>query len=225
MLNQEKAKKEFRGEDIFFAYDVDSNLGGDEWDVIAEWCISNISTGDVFIEIGAQLGYMSVMVCKFSDPSLAILVEPDSRTIPLLEENLRMNAKCPYKILQTLVLDKPGKEEFYLDLDNPAVNSIYKRELHNTEKVIVPVTTIDQIVEDFKITKPIVMKIDAEFSEHLIWRGMQKSIPLIKAVCMEFHKPGLSEIAGIDPDKFGKELMQHFKVRDINHNNIALYKK
>lgn len=221
----DKITKQFNGEPVAFAYDVDSNVGGEEWDVVAKWCIKNTTPNDVYIEIGAQIGYMASLVCKFARPKLAILIEPDPRTIPLLEENLRTHANCEYIILPRLVLDKIGEHEFYLDQANPAVNSIYQRQGHKIERAEIATSTIDSIVEEFKITSPIVMKIDAEFSEHLIWEGMQKSIPLIKAAVMEFHKPGLQELAKIDPYHFFNLMAEKFNVSDLNHNNIILKKK
>lgn len=224
---QNKISKQFRGETLAFAYDVDPKLGGAEWDIVAEWCIANTAPGDTFIDIGANIGYISALVARFAQPRRIIIVEPDSKLHPLIEENMIANAPgVEYKIIAKVVMDQPGKTKFFLNQDNPAQNSIYARpEFEHVAMVSVFATTLDEIVAENEIVEPFVLKVDAEFAEPLIWRGMQKSVPLVKAMCMEFNKVKLLEVADTLAHTFGKELMAAFNVHDLNHNNIICLKK
>ena len=221
----EKATKQFRGELLPFAFDVDPALGGAEWDVVAEWCAENTHQTDTFIDIGANIGFIAACVGYFSKPKNIIAVEPDRAVLPYLQENLAIYA-TNYAVLKSLVLDKVGRHEFFYNTDNPAQNSIYEREdLPNKRREVLDCTTVDEIVQIFKIRGPIVLKIDAEFAEPLIWKGIKHCLPQIKAMIMEYNPEYLSRLAGTDANAFGQELMKYFEVRDLNKNNIILLKK
>ena len=221
-----KVSKIRRGEELTFVYDVDSNLGGGEWDIVADWCVDNTTPEDTFIEIGAQLGYMSVHVQKFSKPKFAIYIEADVETIPLLKENLKNNCEGDYLILNSLILGNQGEAVFYRNLENPAQSSIFKRgEFKNLSPVTLQSTTIDAIVEQYNIQAPIVMKIDAEFSEPFIWKGMQKTRTKVRAMVMEYYPMKASELWLIHPEDFLLEVEKDgFKVVDQTATNIYLRK-
>lgn len=207
MQLEKRTKKRFRNQDFEFAYDRDINLGGVDWDRIVEWCIKNTSKDDIFIDVGAQLGYMSVLVQYFVSPRLHIAIEPDPRTVEILDWNLKTNTpNGNYKIIPKLCLDRAGfKQDLFLNSENPAQNSIFDRSPdYQTQKIAVETTTIDELLKDTE--GDVVLKIDAEFSEPLIWKGMQESLPRIKCMIMEVHDYWLLKLAGVDGAGFIDEI-------------------
>lgn len=219
---EQKAKKQFRGEDLYFAYDVDPDLGGDEWDIVADWCVKNVARDDTFVDIGANVGFMSAIVGHFANPRSIIACEPDVRVLPYLKDNLISYCRN-WSIVPQLILNETGLHDLYLNPSNPAQNSIFERDDFETSKITLPCTTLDEVLRER--TGPFVLKIDAEFSEHLIWQGMQQILPKVKAMVIEYNPQFLSQLAGIDAHKFGLELTERFNVRDLNKNNLVLYKK
>ena len=129
------------------------------------------------------------------------MIEPSTYAAKLLEKNLDANGIKNYIIIKALVSDKIGKAK-YRGGKSPAHGSMFMGE----GSVIKPTVTIDSIVEKYKINKPIVMKMDIELAEPLAWKGMNKCIPLIKAVNMEFMADKMKEYTLFNPKKFIKSI-------------------
>lgn len=216
-------KFNFRGEEFEFAYDVDSNLGGVDWDRIVEWCIRHVEPTDVFIDVGAQIGYMGVLTSRFARPKHSIFCEGDPRTIPLLEHNASKYAGS-YEIVDKLILDKEGEHEFFINIGNPAQSSIYDRSKdYGTEKVKVASTTIDAIAPK---DTPIVLKIDVEFAEPQVWLGMQETLPNVRAMIMEVHHIWLRDLAKTDSHGFIERIKEAgFTHSWFDSTNVAFYRE
>ena len=166
-----------------------------------DWLIEQMKDGDVFIDIGAHIGWIAIPVILATKPSKIILVEPSNYAAKLLKKNLEDNGIKDFEIIKALVSDKIGKAE-YRGGKSPAHGSMFMGEGSVTK----PTVTIDSIVEKYKIDKPIVMKMDIELAEPLAWKGMNKCIPLIKAVNMEFMSDKMQENTPFNPKSFVKSI-------------------
>ena len=128
MNEANKSIKEFKGRSFELAYDIDKNLGGEDWDRIVRWLISNVGRQDTYIEIGAQIGYMATLTLAFAEPKFSIFIEPDHETVEILRWNLEHNCHkqegVDYVIVEKAIMDVPGEITFYKDKENPALNSI-----------------------------------------------------------------------------------------------------
>ena len=167
----------------------------------------NMHPENVYIEIGAHVGWIAVPVIMQSNPKFSILVEPHRGSVGYLTKNLEENApNAKYAIVSKLALDKVGQAIYY-DFGSPPHCSIYKR-----TKLATPVqrdtVTIDSLVEEYKITEQLKIKIDAELAEPLIWKGMKECIKReqIDLIVMEFMPNHLLKDMKIDPRDFIREI-------------------
>lgn len=204
------------------------HTGGGETEIMVQWLIRNTTPDDVFFDVGCHLGYSSIPVIQKKNPYFSILVEPDSYTCKMLKENLEKNIsnkqldKCV--IIEKMVMDKVGVSKYY-KFPLSCHNSIINRNWNKTE-IEKQTTTIDDLVREFKIDRPIVLKIDVESAEPYVWKGLKKSIPLIKVVNLEFAPWHYAEDSKyipnlIKPEDFIKEIeADGFKVFDYNDNPL-----
>jgi len=178
-----------------------------EMEQVANWLINQITPNETnFIEVGAHIGFISTIIQTIAQPQFALYIEPDPRSILLLRENLARNTKGNYQIINHLILDKElVKQDFYLTAHDPALNSIHPRHFNNENsqlRISLPTTTIDNLIKKCpQIKPPIVMKIDTEFSEPLIWLGMKETLPKVQAICLEYY-PDYLEKFGHNPQRF-----------------------
>lgn len=210
----------FNGIDFDFFYFTEGDFAADE---VIKWCIRNIEKNDSFIEVGAHIGYVSTIVEKIINPKTAVYIEPHPPSFDVLKRNLEKNTDGSSFLLQRIILDKEEKREFFESLENPISSSIYQRSPLWTKKFIIESTTIDKIVERYKIKAPIVLKIDAEFAEPLIWKGLKNTLPFIKTIFMEIGSPNFEGWTGMTPEEFISDIRESgFKESWSDKDNIIL---
>ena len=185
---------------------------------VAEWCAKNVLPGDTFIDVGADIGEMSEVVLALGHAKRIIAIDPEA-------EFLREKFKgTQVEVIDTLIADQEGEMTLHRNPENTALNSIYRRrDLKDTVQVVKPVTTMDALVEKYGLEAPIVLKIDAEFAEYVIWKGLQRSLPKIKIICMEYQKEAMDR-EGFDGDMLITRIRRAgCNFRYINANNIEVY--
>src|SRR3990167_3478173 len=151
-----------------------------------EWLRNRLGLNDVFIDCGAHYGFISVPTLVGKRYSRAFMIEASNVACEYLEKNLKDNEIKKVEVINALILDKVG-EGYYRGGEDPAHGSYF----FGDNPKLVSAITIDSLVEKYKIKKQIVIKMDVELAEPLIWEGMTKSLPLIKAVNMEFMASAL----------------------------------
>jgi len=135
------------------------------------YILSELRDGDVFFDVGANVGLFSLAVAKKNKTIDVHAFEPIPLNAALFEASLHLNAIDTVKINRTCVGDKQGQVEFSLAADS-AYSSI-----HNTgrksevTKIIVPVTTLDNYLESSSLKRIDIIKVDVEGAENLVLDG------------------------------------------------------
>lgn len=163
-----------------------------------------VHEGDVFYDIGANIGYYVRFILNNLPVSHIVAFEPMAANIRLLRQNIELSGRAGDVTLMPIALgDAASKEQLQVDdmTDGSAVlsrishgeASAGRRELGlppTTE--IVQVRPLDQVIEQEKLPPPNVMKIDVEGAEIIVLRGSLKTL--------QTHRPRLA-IATHGPDK------------------------
>lgn len=183
---------------------------------VRNWCVMNVLPEDTFIDIGADIGEMTEAVLNLHRAKRIVAIDPEIRTLDAKFEGQ------PVELIEGLVADEEGERVMFRNPENTALNSIYQRKGLETVEIVKPVMTLDGIIERLGLEAPIVLKIDAEFAEHLIWKGMQKSLHMIRLMCMEFQFEAMENL-GIDGMKLLDEIRRAgFGIEFINNDNIEI---
>ena len=169
--------KTFFGEPIYIPYPEDRSilyhgmLDGSEVPV-TEYLWNTLSKKDIFFDIGANIGFYSLLGAHLAKEVHAF--EPFPATFKGLMRNKRENIT----VNNIALLDKNGKS-YMQEGGNPGRNRIAY-----TGKTEVAVSTLDSYCEE-KNVWPTVMKIDVEGSELRVLTGASQALAKARAIVIE----------------------------------------
>lgn len=191
-----------------------------------------IKEGMTVVEIGANIGYYTLLAAsQIGAGGRLYAFEANPAVFDILFQNMDVNGFLDrVTLVNKAVLDKSGKLEFhtlkrhwgsstFVTFDKEFLKQ-YRDEIETIE---VEAISLDEYFTD-KDMKIDVIKMDAEGSEGLIFKGMKRLLtynPHIKIIC-EFA-PQMIQATGIQPKDFLEEITNYgFKFRIINTDSTAV---
>jgi FkbM family methyltransferase len=178
----------------------------------------NLSDGTTFIDIGAHIGWYSLVAAdKIGKSGKVIAFEPNPACITALKKNLNHNVDLSNIVLETKALsDKKGKTIFWIgdDMGGSFIRENTKRLTQNGKLKSIQVNTItlDEYLTEKKLTKINLIKIDVEGAEMQVLKGADKTLNkyspdiLIEVVNDTLQKNNFSK----------KELFSYLKEKKYN---------
>src|SRR5262245_45001077 len=104
--------------------------------------------GATFVDLGANEGYYTVLAGRLVGPDgIAIAIEPQSRLLPIIKDNVALNDLQNVKLVQAAVSDYDGSAQLYLAPDVNSGSSGLERTTRyrlNTEST--RVTTLSRVL-------------------------------------------------------------------------------
>ncbi len=145
-----------------------------------------IKDADVFFDIGANIGYYSLLACAINKELQVFSFEPAPSVFAYLESNKEINEFDRMQPQQMAMSDQDGHLEFFVS-KNPKFVGIAEHHLTSTgsfdkvqadrtsilESVKVQATTLDTYVAQNGVSKIDLIKLDTEATEHLVLAGAQ----------------------------------------------------
>lgn len=180
-----------------------------------------IQAGDVALDIGAHIGYYTLMLARLVGPNgrvFAFEVDPDN--FALLRKNVEINGYRNVTLVQKAVSDRTGTIRLFLADTNSAQHTICSAgRSEGSASVEVEAIRLDDYFEGYTGRIDFV-KMDIEGSEPAVFRGMplllgkNQNLKLITEVC-----PPLLKQFGVDPHAFLSQLAEHgFTLYDIRES-------
>ena len=166
-------------------YLTENDLDNGNMTVIIDRLLEEVGSDDIFIDIGAYIGCMSVPAIAQKKPYLTICVEPNTRAFPILERNLKtFSGTARYELINAPASDIDGGVLFQQAENTGSLTRSYDEVYPKIARVGV---TIDRVMEIHNPEhKKVVIKMDVEMSEPRVWKGMKKCLKDIKFVIIEF---------------------------------------
>jgi len=88
--------------------------------------VGRLKHGDVFLDIGANIGYYSVLASAIvGEAGMVIAYEPDGANFALLRRNLRLNRAVNVMAFQAALSDYEGSGCLFLSRDNKGDHRLY----------------------------------------------------------------------------------------------------
>jgi FkbM family methyltransferase len=148
-------------------------------------------SGDLCLDIGAHLGYATILMSKLVGPKGRVIsFEPMSETFRVLRENVLLNGLTNVDVQASAVADRCGSIELLApaDQDLSWTPSITGYSVGcNSRSLIVPVVTLDRFLESPR-RSPSVIKIDVEGSELAVLMGACRTLAVFRPVLLiEVH--------------------------------------
>jgi len=141
-----------------------------EREFVRQW----LKPGDVFLDIGANIGLFTIVAARRVGPTGHIYAfEPSLRESNYLRRNLELNHLTNVTIVNCAVDEKSGTAQFAIAIDG-GTNSLMKNE-HPQQQVeswqSVQVITLDEFIAANNIKRIDLVKIDVEGGEVGVLRG------------------------------------------------------
>lgn len=189
-----------------------------------------IRKGDVVLDIGANIGYYTLIFAKLvGEEGKVFTFEPDPDNFALLKKNVKINGYQNVILVQKAVSNKTAMIRLYLSEDNKGDHRIY--DSHDGRKSIkIEATRLDDYFTNYN-GRINFIKIDIQGAESGALQGMSNLLKNNKSVKIvtEFWPIGLKRF-GTNPKEYLKLLIKYcFKLyhiaeqeKKIEPVNIAL---
>lgn len=171
---------------------------------ITRYLLDHVRLGpeDIALDIGANIGWYSVLLSRLSVPGARILAfEPDPESYRLLSRNLEANEASRVTALNVALGDSPGFAELhrYKDSNNGRHTLLAGNQSGGTVRV--PVNTLKDVWATQQLgSRPIrFLKIDVEGFEYFVLRGAGDLLVRCACVLLEYSPEGL-RLAGLKPE-------------------------
>ncbi|OQA00073.1 MAG: 2-O-methyltransferase NoeI [Bacteroidetes bacterium ADurb.Bin408] len=138
---------------------------------------SLVKENDIILDIGANIGYYSLMASKRIKGGKIYAFEPVNQTYAKLIKNIELNNFQNIVPVNKAVSNKEDTIEIYVANNKNTGTSSITNHIHFCgEKQKAVAITIDSFVNENKLPKIDLIKIDVEGAESLVIEGMQESL-------------------------------------------------
>lgn len=209
-----------KGESRDYDYTLILNEPLASWDVWDYWerervesMRQNLTKEDVLFDIGAEMGWLSVIYAKMVGPSNLVLIEPTKEFWPNIRATWQRNLDgIPMAVLCALLSDKTttGFEPKIYPIDgwpNEAYGQLIDKSkyqyIHDNSDDV-PEIKIDELINQTGIV-PTALTMDTEGSELLILKGAENLLRNNKTkVWVSVHPDLGKRDYGVEPDEVEK---------------------
>lgn len=145
---------------------------------VSRFMKTHLRPGDAFVDVGAHVGYFSLLAARFVGPEGRVLaIEANADNVRQFRQHVAANTIANIDIVETVVGDRPSTRTFYTNVDNDGGHSLWNPGLHvlnerSRERVVAQdrrVDTLDAVLSAWDRIK--MMKMDIEGSELLALQG------------------------------------------------------
>lgn len=150
-----------------------------------------LRAGDVFLDVGAYIGFHACVVAKFVGKSgLVYAIEPNPEIYKILLTNIRINKLTNISSLE-IALGAEESETYIYDCNRTNVGAaslIRPQGVSEESGKLVRVTTIDRLIENKQLRIPTLIKIDVEGFELNVLKGAKTLLEGSQApmLCVEY---------------------------------------
>lgn len=167
-----------------------------EWEPnISAWVRRTLRPGDVFVDVGANVGYYSLLAAALVGPSGSVIsIEASPSIFVALERNVALNPQLAGRIrcVNAAVLDRSGSVTVHHGPGhNAGSTSVVAPASGSWAEATVPCEPLDRLLGDVAPDAVRLIKIDVEGAEWFVAQGMHEVLAR--------RSPGLEVLIEIDP--------------------------
>jgi FkbM family methyltransferase len=127
---------------------------------------------DFVLDVGASTGIWSIAAFKVYDKARFLLCDP-----MFSRYGSKMMVPAHFECIEAAISDKPGEAQFSISSDLYGSSLIAVSDIVQvTQKIRVPVRTIDEIARQKKLKGRGLLKVDVQYAEHLVIKGAKKTL-------------------------------------------------
>lgn len=190
-----------------------------------------VKPNNVFVDLGANIGYFSLLVAHISPTSSVISFEPVTDLYQRMNDNIALNRIKNIKTVNAAVGEiNEEKELFVSAADNLGMSSFHKPENYSGNKDKVEVVTLDDWSKIAGLSQIDIIKLDIEGSELAALRGMKEILKEQKPVLIVEINPETLSRFGLTPYRIsdflsdlnfqGFLILEHGRLRNLSDSEI-----
>jgi FkbM family methyltransferase len=159
-----------------------------------------LNPGDVFFDVGANIGYFSLLAAT-SDPTVKVVAfEPVKDLFQKLERNVLVNGLKNIIVVHTAVGEiNEEKEIFLAGNNNLGMSSFHQPENYSGRKEKVKVLALDDWFQTLGLSRLDLIKLDIEGSELNALKGMRNMLEKFKPLLLIEINPDTLSMFGLIP--------------------------
>jgi FkbM family methyltransferase len=172
---------------------------------VANVLVRVLGEGDVAVDVGANVGYLTVLAAMLVGPSGHVVsFEPDAENVARLRANLALNDCNNVTVIEKAVTNQVGEVEFFINSDDSGGNALWDpaqfpgnlKSLATPKRFTLQGTTLDAEWEQLRLPVPKVIKIDTEGADQRVLEGMRDLLARQQPrfVIAELHAFGLAKM-------------------------------
>jgi FkbM family methyltransferase len=166
--------------------------------LLSSWVEARLRPGDVFVDVGANMGYFSLLAARRVGPSGGVVaIEPAPPTFEKLVGNLALNSGARVRPVRAAVGAREEARPFYRAPWNDAESSLIPRS--GAERAgTVQASPLARLLSDEEIRRTRIVKIDVEGGESDAVRGLVPDLdrfPARTELAIEVHPSGAGDDA------------------------------
>jgi FkbM family methyltransferase len=151
---------------------------------------SLLRPSDIFVDIGGNEGYFSVIASSLVHDGKVYCIEPQSRLQSIIAENVKINNSNAIELYRLAISNQAGEVELFLrPSTNTGASSLFRHWKIGSIKETVPAITLDEFFWQNSINRIRLLKVDCEGAEYLVFGGGKSVIEqkLIEFIALEYH--------------------------------------
>lgn len=159
--------------------------------VLTEFIRKVLGPDDVFVDVGANEGYFSILASKLLKSGKVLAFEPQQRLVSVFRKNIQLNDAENISLFPVALSDCSGQATLHLSLStNTGSSSFYKSWRNPSKKQTVQTDSLDSFFKKLDIHKVRLIKVDCEGGEISVVRGLIQSLSLeiIDMLLVEYHE-------------------------------------
>jgi len=185
----------------------------------------NIKENDVFIDVGANMGFFSVIASKLvGGRGMVFSIEANPSILEILRSN---TPSLNTIIINSAIGNRCGTTEFYVTDDTVNSGIAPSPFVKINQKITIPILTLDKLMDDgtFPDQRANFIKIDVQGDEVTVLEGAKSLIDRNDDLCILVEwAPGWMETAGYDLNQL-PDLIKEYGFKDIYVIDEYLKKK
>lgn len=170
-------------------------VGAHEYEV-TDFIHHNLCPSDIFLDVGANIGYYTLIAAKMSPQGRVVAIEPSVVNASMLKENIRLNGAGNVTIVHRAAWQKSGVclALHIRDPYNFGANSFLGGGVVECQ---VETIAIDDLIAEQDLTRVDLVKIDVEGAEYEVLLGMSN--------CLQTKPPRYIVCALDHPDEINRQ--------------------
>ena len=151
-----------------------------------DFILEHLPPHGVFIDVGANIGAISLPVARLRPDSKIFAIEADPGMFNFLHRNIEQNSIKNVTAIQALIGNESRDEVHFnvATLDRFGMGSIGT--VTSDVSILLPQITLDQCVQRFAIGKVAILKLDIEGSEYFAFAGAERILKSHPKIVFEF---------------------------------------